>query len=233
MSIEVSSQNFTWKLWQGHLNASSTFSRIYCRDLTQVGEITEFRSDLALILAKRKNPTISLTIILITTSILISYLTVLNRSFAFFGSQAIQKKTTRNQVSYCESLKLNGIMVQLAKLNRVCLEYLWLFIYHQVTLPQVYFSKIRGNYELLLDFFSVKRSAPWILSVCPTPDIYSWTTCSQNCLNSRVLSAILPFSDQKGDSCHLSCSLWLSQLSPYCFLASSTWEGEARNREHS
>lgn len=60
----------------------------------------KFRSDLALILAKAKSTTISLLIILTTTFILISYPTVLNHTFSFFGRQAIQKETTRKQAPY-------------------------------------------------------------------------------------------------------------------------------------
>lgn len=121
-------------------------------------------------------------------------------------------------------------MVRLTTRNTVCSEHLWLLIYHQVTVPWVYFSKSKGSYEFLSDFFFCIEK--WTInSVWPIPDIYSWTTCSQNCLNLSVLSPILPFSDQKEGRCHLSCGLWLSHLSPYFLHSSFTWEGAARNRE--
>lgn len=59
--------------------------------------MTEFRSDLVLILAKGENPAISLQIILNTTFILISYPTILIHSFAFFGSCSIQRKQNKKK----------------------------------------------------------------------------------------------------------------------------------------
>lgn len=66
--------------------------------------MTEFRSDLVLMLAKGENPAISLQIILNTTFILISYPTILIHSFAFFWKLFYPKKTKQKKQVHINNL---------------------------------------------------------------------------------------------------------------------------------
>lgn len=114
--------------------------------------MTEFRSDLVLILAKGENPAISLQIILNTTFILISYPTILIHSFAFFGSCSIQRKQNKKNRSI--------LIISENKWNYSATHYTEHSMFrtslaaYQVTVPWVYFSKSRGSYDF---FFFLYR----------------------------------------------------------------------------